>query len=234
MVSWHQALYHLQEVDHRIVALKARDVEIEAGLKDHAKLSAAQEHHAASRAAADGARRRQQELEFELSRVQARLIQTEERLYGGRVTNARELQDLQAEAESLKRHRSTLEDQVLEAMVEREDADSTLKEAERALKTAEAEAETSAALLTAEQAALHGEQATLATELEALRHAVPPAVLDSYDYLKPRTAGIPVAMVKNDVCGICGTEIMANTLRKLRKGEEATCDACRRLLVQEP
>ena len=61
------------------------------------------------------------EAEYAAQAQREKIEQTENSLYGGAVSNPKELQDLQMEAESLKRHLQTLEDRLLEVLLEQEE-----------------------------------------------------------------------------------------------------------------
>src|SRR5436305_3672401 len=74
----------------------------------------------------DEVARRQQRHEDELASVEAKITEVDKRLYSGTVSAPRELQAMEADIKSLKRHRSDIEDQVLEAMQEREPLDAEL------------------------------------------------------------------------------------------------------------
>ena len=54
--------------------------------------------------------------EMEANSIDLKIKEIEGRLYSGRVSNPKELQDLQRDVASLKKHLSALEDQILEAM----------------------------------------------------------------------------------------------------------------------
>lgn len=230
-MAWSQTLLRLQEVDHELERGARRLAEIAALLQDDAAVVAARREAEVCAAAAQAARRSQQELEFELNRVQTKRRQTEERLYSGRVTNPRELQDMQAESEALKHRIATLEDALLEAMLTREEADEGASAAQAVLQAAEERSAQQHSALSAELQALRESQTALKAEREALCASLSPKLLDTYTYLRGRTDGIPVAQVRGDVCSICGTELLPPTVRKVRNHEEAYCDSCRRLLV---
>ncbi len=155
----------------------------------------------------------------------------EQNLYSGRIVNSRELQDLQAELESLKRRVATLEDEVLEAMIEREETDLAAKAAAARVVALEQRGEDLHARLLAERAKLETRIEGLAREREATAAEIPPAMLDTYGYLRERTGHLPVAQLRAGTCSICGTEVLRPTRVKVERGQEAYCDSCRRLLV---
>jgi len=163
--------------------------------------------------------------------VQNKLKATEQQLYGGSVTNARELQDLQAEQQSLKRRQATLEDELLEAMMRQEEATEESTNAQNKLSQAQSERERTRQQLIneREQEKIQGQR--LLTEAQELKPLIPATIMDSYHYLKDRTGGIPVARLKNGVCEMCGVEVLKPTQRKAQRGEEAYCEGCHRLLV---
>jgi len=117
------SLLRLQEIDQSIDRVQERLTAIELVLQGsslvlerRAELSDREAHlrvtESASRSAEDMVDLQRQKIE-----------QTEGSLYGGSVQNPKELQDLQMEAEALKRHLGTLEDRLLEAMLEAEEAE---------------------------------------------------------------------------------------------------------------
>ncbi len=230
-MRWPEALKRLQEVDHHLEDIAHRLEEIAAALEDREQVEQAAEDARRCQAEAEAARRRQEELEFELNRAEAKLKQTEQKLYSGRVTNPRELADLQAEAQSLQRRRSQLEDKLLEAMLAYEDAAQAAEEAEGHLAAMKSEWEARHARLQEEQAQLRRQQQQLHEERESLVAQIPGSVMDSYRYLWDRTGGWPVAQLRGDVCGVCGMSVNKPTQLKVHRGEEAYCDGCRRLLV---
>src|SRR5947199_1036954 len=84
--------------------------------------------------------RRQQRHEDELSSVEAKISEVDKRLYSGTVSAPRELQAMEADIVSLKRHRSDIEERVLEAMADREPLDGELTALEQQRAALEAEA----------------------------------------------------------------------------------------------
>ena len=230
-MAWTDAVLHLQEIDQRLDAIETRRQEIRTILGDDEAVVAAREEAASLAEAANEARKAQDEAEFELDRAQRQQRINERRLYGGTITDARELQDLQAEAESLKRRVSTLEDRVLEAMMVREEADAAAQAATARLQTLQDARSEAHHELEAELEALQAEAASLREEREAIRAGIPDSVLDSYDYLWERTNGLPVAQLKRGVCSVCGLEVLKPIQQKVQRGQEAYCDSCRRLIV---
>ncbi len=230
-MPWTDALLRFQDIDLELQKLNQKLADIEVSLHDTTTLTQAQQHAEEATQTAHAARKAQKDVEFELQRTQTELQQTEQRLYSGSVTNPRQLEDLQAKSQSLRKWVAKLEDDLLETMVAREEADETDTRLSAQLKHLATKRATLEQNLAAERAVLQTRAQTLQEEAARVQERVPPAILDSYRYLTNRTGGIPVARLNGDICSMCGVEVLKPTQRKVKIGEEAYCDGCRRLLV---
>jgi predicted nucleic acid-binding Zn-ribbon protein len=230
-MPWTDALLRFQDIDLELQRLDQKLTEIEAVLHDTSALEEAQRDAEQASQTAHAARKAQKDVEFELQKTQSELQQTEQRLYSGNVTNPRQLEDLQAKSQSLRKWIAKLEDDLLEAMIAREEADEADTEASAHHKHLATKRATFEQNLAAERAVLQSREQTLQQEAENIKAHIPPTIMDSYDYLTSRTGGMPVARLQGDVCSMCGVEVLKPTQRKVKNGEEAYCDGCRRLLV---
>lgn len=183
----------------------------------------------------DEVARRQRKLEDDLAVVERKKAEEQARLYSGTVSLIRELQAMQAEIDALGRRASSLEDDVLEAMTEREPLDSEVAglKAERvslddkagALRVVIAEAQS------AIDAELEVEQAARTAAVDD----VPPAVVSSYERLRSRLDGIGVARLVNGRCDGCHLSLSVTELTTAnRQPPEALfhCEQCGRILVR--
>lgn len=178
--------------------------------------------------------RDQKRLDDEIETVGARRSHEEATLYGGTVTNARALQDLQEEIESLGRRISVLEDQVLEIMEQTEPLDSSLTEMEKARGELEAALETAEQKLTAAEAELAVQVGEESSARAALVDSVDPALLSEYETIRQGLGGIGVARMVGTQCGGCHLGLSAVEVARIRKlgpGEITHCEECGRLLV---
>ena len=179
--------------------------------------------------------RRQRALEDELASVEHKLHEAQAKLYGGTVGLIRELQALQAEVEALKRRQSSLEDDVLETMGEREPLDDEVAamEAERA--DLDAGAGALRAALAEAQAAIDGE---LGVELDARATAgdgIPAEVMTSYERLRTRLDGVGIARLVNGRCDGCHLSLSVTELtnaHRLPPDALMHCEQCGRILVR--
>src|SRR3954447_25101170 len=100
-------LWKLQEIDSALDARRASLEDAEARLGDTEELLAARERTQELREAAPRARTEQKDIELEADELRSKIAPLETKLYGGSIRNPKELKDLQADIDQLKRHLST-------------------------------------------------------------------------------------------------------------------------------
>jgi hypothetical protein len=226
-----EELYGLQQLDSERDANQQRLLEIEAALEDDRALREARRSVEKARRRVQTWQTKQRDLELEIESLSSKMSRSEKRLYGGKVKNPKELSDLQAEIASLKRRRQKLEDTLLEAMINREEAEDARDEAETHLEEVESS-------WTAQQADLRAERETLERrieEIERKRDSVVPRIdaetLATYEKVRKRKGGQAVAQIRGDACSACGVTVPPSMEWKLRQGELVHCDTCGRILV---
>lgn len=179
--------------------------------------------------------RLQRRLEGELSLVESKLADLDAKLYSGAVTVPRELQAMQGEGDTLRARRSDLEDQVLEAMGEREPLDAEVVGLEkRRSELDEAGARLRAAVAEA-QAAVDRELAVELDARAAAAAAIPPDLAALYEQLRAHLGGVAAAPLVNGRCGGCHLALPATEIDRLRKEPPETlvrCEQCSRILVR--
>ncbi len=230
-MTWMKSLAQLQATDTELEALIRSHRELVARLADQQQLLEARSHYQQALDTFTAAGKRQKDLDFELGRVTARLKQDEDLLFSGKVKSAREVENLQAEVESLKRRKASLEDALLEAMLATEGAEAAKRTAQEAL---ERVSQAHAAFQQegqARKAELESRVAALQKQRAALLAALPAEVREAYSYLQKRMGTLVVAVVQNQTCSVCGIDTTSHTIHALRNGQVAYCEGCGRLLV---
>ncbi len=171
-------------------------------------------------------------LEGEGELLDQKIAREEQRMFSGGVSNPKELSALQAEVESLKRRKSGLDDELLEAMLGREQATATID----GLTKEREEAATEGADLTTIVEGLTGE---IAGELEAHTSArtqisgeLPADLLKLYEQIRASKGGVGAAALEAGTCLGCHTKLPQRELERMRaEGGLQRCDNCRRILV---
>jgi len=224
-------LFRLQQVDSQLDQVKARLAEINRLLADDEVIKQAQNILEEAQKSKDATQEDVNHSEDEVKSVQAKLKENQDSLYGGKVKNPKELQDLQLEADSLNRHIKELEDTELEKMMVFEERQSAVKVAEETLEAARAQRAVENRTLGSEQNKLTAEAERLEEERSADLNNIPRDDLKVYEGLRAGKGGIAVAKVQNKTCGACGAELSASLAQAARSPSElARCDNCKRIL----
>ena len=200
--------------------------------KLEAELNELSSDHAVAERNRDEVGRAQDRLESEISSLEQKLQREQERLYSGQVSNPRELAGLQAEVEMLIRRRGALEDELLEVMVARDAAASTLQSlsSERTDLTARtSELRAEVGRLSGEiEADLSGHQAAR----EELSAGLPPELVALYEKIRAAKGGVGAAALEQGTCQGCHTKLPAREVERLRaEAGLQRCENCRRILV---
>lgn len=228
-----EALYKLQETDLQLLKNQKRLQEIAAQLADNEAVQAAQKDVDEATATLRPLKTTLHDLELQMQSAKTKQKNTEDRLYSGVVNNPRELQDMQAEIESLKSWQSELDNRILEAMVAVEDAQSELDDSQAHLDTVMKETESENADLLHERAQCHSRIERLQHEREQIIKQVTAANLQRYETMRPKKANRPISKLDGGAnCSVCGVEQNAVYAKKLRQSEELLpCANCGRILV---
>lgn len=225
------SLYRLQQVDSQLDQVRARLAEIERLLADAEPVATARREYEAKEAALRETQAAHRRAEDAVRLQEEKLEQTESLLYGGTVKNPKELQDLQREAEALKRHLATLEDRLLEAMVALEEAQQAHQAAKAHLERVEAEHAAAHEDLLQERASLQAREQELLEAREAAVAGVAQSDLALYEELRQSSGGLAVVQVEEGGCPACGMRLSASTRQAVRSGNELVrCGQCGRIL----
>lgn len=233
MIPQAKALYNLQKIDLQLIRHKKRLKEIAAALGDDAAVAAAQAQVDSATEALVAPRTQVRDLELEIQSTNQKIKSSEDKLYSGVVKNAKESQDLQNLAASLKRRAETLEDRLLEAMIALEEAEGHLAECETALETVTGEFEQQHSDLIDEQTTLNADIESLNGDREGAEAEVSGENLTLYDQMKGRKANQPIAALQERTCSACGIEQTSATAQAVRHANSlVNCEGCGRILTE--
>lgn len=225
------ALYHLQTLDSQIDSLQARLVEIDRLLTGNAAVRKAEKALQEAQDRRARWRTRQQDVELERQQLADEAAAAEKRLYSGKLHNPRELTDLQDKMSELGKRRESLEEPLIEAMLEVEQADEDIAARQKALDKALAEQASTLSDLQNERERIHAQLESLQAEVEKQRQDIPTPILGQYDALRKQPRGIAVARFNRDAeCSVCGVGLTTALRQQARRGEVITCPTCGRLV----
>lgn len=179
--------------------------------------------------------RDQDRAERDVEQVRTRIDRDTERLDGGRVSSAKELESLQSEVASLHKRQGDLEEVVLELM---EKVEAATGQRDEAASAASAVADELSAVTQRRDKSLKEieEEYAKATEQRAsVAGGVPGDLLALYDKLRGQLGGAAAAMLRRGQCEGCRETLSTAELNEVRAAapdEVVRHEECRRILVR--
>ncbi|MFC1907172.1 zinc ribbon domain-containing protein [Chloroflexota bacterium] len=174
-------------------------------------------------------KRQQHDTEGEIEDLTARIAPEDEKLYSGRITNTKELSNIQHEVDILKAHRSQLEDKVLETMEKIEQAEAEATAAGKELGRLEAEWQNQQQQLSVDIERINTILADLRQKRQALADNIAPQTLALYQQLGMQKA-TAVSHVEQGICRGCRISLSTATMQQVRSGSLVQCTNCGRIL----
>lgn len=224
-------LLHLQSLDQEWDEKNKRTREIEQRLASDPATMAARTARDTEQAKFSALRASLRERELEAKGADARIKELEQRLYGGRVMNPKELEGIEKEVQMLKRQRSGLDDQLLELMEAVDQAQKRLNASADAATKAENTRTGDVERLSQEKEQLATRLTELSGEREEVRTRLDVDSLRVYDNLH-RKAGRVLAPLRRDACSVCGVAVPTGLVQRVRAGNELVfCSGCERILA---
>ncbi|MBI5285155.1 MAG: hypothetical protein HY874_08695 [Chloroflexi bacterium] len=225
-------LWQLQEIDSALDSRRGSLDDAQARLGETEELLGERARVAELRAVLRSAEAAQKDVELEADALKAKIAPQETKLYGGSIKNPKELGDLQADIDQLKRHLSTVEDRDLEALTAVEAAEQELRAAEAELAALDAAWSKEQAELTERVARLIVEVAAFAEQRDERAADIDLDLLKTYDRLRLAHQGRGVARLDRSMCTGCRISLPTNLVNKARAGTAlAQCPNCERILV---
>jgi hypothetical protein len=227
-------LFQLQRIDSRLALVDNRLKEIKRILNhDPALIAAKNEMQLSTTELADSSEALQT-IELKIQDKRNKLEQSESSLYGGKIRNPKELQDLQKEIASIKTSIGTLEDDQINLMLVVEEKENRVHVAQQKLSDAEKSNMQTQVDLEEESIALNLEKSKLVTERDFLTGQVPASLLQKYNDLRSRKGGCAVARVEDQTCSLCGARLTPSECQSAKSPSILFfCPTCGRILYAD-
>ena len=177
----------------------------------------------------DELRHRHRDSEAEVDDLLSKISVTEEQLYGGKVTNPKELSGLQHEVATMKAKIDELENKALEIIDQVETAEAALAAATDAFKKLEDEWHHEQKQLSEEIEGLNKSLADLNDKRRQLAEQIDSPTLKLYEKIRQQKQQA-VAKVEQGICRACRISLSASALQKARGGQPVQCGTCGRIL----
>lgn len=222
-------LHHLQEIDQQIKSAEDAIKSKEAQQCESEALITARLQAVAGKQRLDELKKRQHGLEVDVSGLVAKIADSEQRLYGGRIMNPKELTSLQAEVKALKARRDQIENELLQVMDEVENAEKGAVDTADCFNKVETQWRKEQEKLSEEIARIKERLTGLKKSFEAISCEIDAASLELYERLK-KSRGEAVARVEQGICRGCRISLSSAELQRARGGALVTCSSCGRII----
>lgn len=174
-------------------------------------------------------------LEADIEQVRSRAARDRQRLDSGAITNSKELESLQSELESLARRQSSLEDDELEILEIREQAEHAAARTQESIVQVEARLAAAVAERDQELSAIDAERAGVTGRRGELVATLPADLVALYDRLRADRGGVGAAALRRRRCEGCHLELAGNDLVEVRDAapdDVLRHEDCGRILVR--
>lgn len=224
-------LYRLQKIDSKRDQLLARLKEIESSLSNDPALRDSKQQAEDAELQLAKAQDALKDADNTSRSTRVKIEEAEAALYGGKIKSPKELQDIQKEIASLKRHLAVLEDRQIEAMVTLEEKEAANAQAEAKHQQSQLNNKLKNGDLSLEQQALTREVERLNAERQAASGSLTQETLQLYERLRKQKSGIALALVEDESCQVCGSSLTPAECQAARSPSRLTfCGSCGRIL----
>jgi hypothetical protein len=224
-------LFQLQEIDTAIDKARKRILEIQSLIENDKTTQTAQAKVEKQEKLYIKVKNEFDELNDEVQTRKNKKSQSESSLYGGSISNPKELQDLQKEISYLTSTISEMEDQLLQKLIHLENVEEELSEDKANLKTINSDFETRKSLLLGEKNQLENTIDSQNEQRQSIVGQIDTQTLEIYRSMRESKSGYAVARLEDDACSACGTSLTASQRQQARSpGTLLYCPSCGRII----
>ena len=227
------SLYRLQQLDSQRIERLKRIKQIDQIIaSDKAVLKA----KSVVQKADDALTSNNNELENVRLKVEEKTLKlklTQAKLFGGKINAPKELQDLQAESEALRRTIKSLEDEQMVLLEANDTCQDAKKTAEAGLQQLLNKKASENSLLLGEREKLKMQLPKINSQRESLKSQLDEKLLKEYDALFKSKGGVAVAEIFDGSCKACGVELSPTDIQQAANPNVLMkCKSCGRILYK--
>ena len=224
-------LFDLQQLDLEIASTTKALEDTRFRLNDVSAIEAIRRRQVQLNGRLDQARTERRRREAAVSDIERRMENLDRRVYGGFVTNPRELAASEEERAFLQQQKSEEEDGLLEALVLSEDLEDGLSAASERITELESARERERPGLVERASRLTAQLAELREAREEAAPLLPADTLSTYESLLRSKNGHAVARVERSVCQGCRMTLPSMEVQRAKLSSRAAlCSNCGRIL----
>ncbi|MCJ7734626.1 MAG: hypothetical protein MUP11_08755 [Anaerolineales bacterium] len=226
-----ETLFQLQKFDTEIDKSYRRIAEIDTALNDRKELDSAIADQQKTHDILTEKQILLSEAEQLVADQNKKIDQNQKKLYGGLVSNPKELEDLQLEYTALSTYLTVLEERQLEDMVITDQAKETYDQATSQVNLLTSQQETDHAEFRSEKEKLTGLISITTGKKDKFLTTNNIPDLPLYESLRKSLGGIAVTLMVSNGCSSCGANIPSAIAQEARSSVKmAACPTCKRIL----
>ncbi|MFC2066885.1 zinc ribbon domain-containing protein [Chloroflexota bacterium] len=222
-------LYQLQEVDLEIESYEQALSQKADQLGERQALDNAQSKLASEQQQLEELRHQQHSAEWEVDDILSKITAAEQQLYGGKITNPKELSSLQHEVTTMKSKSDNLENKALEIIDRVEEAEKSVAAATSELKKLDSEWQKQQQQLSTEIDQIKSKLSDLNHKRQQASAEIEPQAVESYERVRKQKKQA-VAKVEQGICRGCRISLSSSELQQVRSGNLVHCGSCGRIL----
>ncbi len=229
-------LYQLQEIDNSSQSTKRRLLEIQALLTETAEVAQARQAMEASLASLQSWQAQQKDAELESQSLKGKIEENDRRLMSGTIRQPKELEAMQANGDSMRRHRAVVDERAMEALLHVEESTTQAKKDEATFNQVRSQWAGEQRTLITEGKGLQKAYAQLKAQRAAQAARLDRPSLVEYETLRKRKGGVAVARINDDTCGACFVRLPTGIIGSARSSVHTAgaprtlCASCGRIL----
>jgi predicted nucleic acid-binding Zn-ribbon protein len=227
-----QSLFQLQELDLQIEAHNALLQEIASALGETGEMTTAQAQINSLREMLHDQEQRMRELEWDVDEINRQVSDEESKMYGGKVKNPKELQDLQKDVNLRQDRRRKIEERELEIMSDVDATQAELQRAQEELSNIRLAWEDNQRKLAERQTATTESIEMCRAKRSQVSVTVTPQSISIYEKLRREKRGRAVSKVERSTCLGCRIALPMGLISRIRGRDFAYCPSCGRILYQ--
>ena len=222
-------LFQLQELDLEIESKERARQQKESQLGENQVVVTAEEKLAQEQKRLKDLQHQQRSAEWEINDLDTKIAVVEKQLYDGKITNPKELTNLQHEVETLKVQRDQLETKALEVLERVEVAEASVVAASDEFKQVEDGWQRQQRQLADDISQLKSELSEIRGKRQQLSDETDPEAVEFYEGLRQQKVEV-VAKVDQGICRGCRISLPFSDLQRARSGSLVRCSSCGRIL----
>jgi predicted nucleic acid-binding Zn-ribbon protein len=224
-------LYSLQELDLALDSIQSQKAQAEQGLNSGLALEQIEQALQEAKDKLQEVQQSHRMQQLEADSLRERSTQLEQQLYGGAITNPRELESLRLEAANVGQQLDRRELGLLELSVQAEDLHKRIATLEKELADQQEAWQSRQAQLNAQLEKLNSEEEGLSAQRTKLAATLDQRELQKYESLRKGKGGRAVAKVERGLCQACRMSLPTQQLQRVRSGRQTVlCSSCGRML----